>query len=108
MNDISIDPTDLPDDFDEQMKMIGRYGIYDKKDNVWLGDENGPKVYEYFLIARVAAQVLEDQIFGNLGMGCRYEAREIPDANDWRKRDEVKTQRTTLEALIRCEGGKEE
>ena len=80
------------------------YGIYDTKDNCWLGDASGPKTFEDFTLARVAAQIVEDRITGT-DLGCRFRAQELPSSGPWHKRDEVLTQRTSLESLIRLENG---
>lgn len=78
------------------------YGIYDTKDNVWLGNEKGPRVFEDFMLARVAAQLAEMQVFGS-DLGCLYQAKEIKDGK-FLLRDEVKTKMSSLEALKRIEG----
>jgi hypothetical protein len=80
---------------------ITLYGIYDTKDNVWLGDDFGPKRFDDFTIARIAAQVTEDQVFGS-DLGGRYVAKPIPDA-ERHLRDEVTTKRTPLQSLRRIE-----
>ena len=77
------------------------YGIYDTQDNMWLGDEFGPKRFDDYLIARIAAQVVEDQVFGT-NLGGRYVAKAIPEAA-YTKRDDVTLKRTTLESLTRIE-----
>ena len=78
------------------------WGLYDKKDNCWLGDENGPKPYEDKTIARIAAQVIADQLgYGELSK--RIEARELPDYN-LKLKDSVDTKRTALESIRRIEG----
>lgn len=86
--------------------LMKTYGIYDTKDNCWLGDDKGPKVYTDYTIARIAAQVVEDQVFGGLGMRLRYEAREFKN-QVVRLKDSVGTKRTFLESLQRIEGYKE-
>ncbi len=79
------------------------YGIYDTKDNCWLGDDTGPKTFEDYTLARIAAQMAEDQVFSNRGMGLRFQAKEYKVKN-LRYKDSLDTKRTALEALNRLEG----
>lgn len=96
---------------------MARYGIYDTKDNCWLGDENGPKLFDddaldervagtgvgAYGLARIAAQLAETQVFGT-DMGCRYQAREFNEKN-LRKKDTIETKMGPDKALARLEGG---
>lgn len=77
------------------------YGIYDTKDNCWIGDDKGPRLFEVEIIAKVAAQVMEDQV--GVGPG-RYRAVEY-SGGEPRLRDEVPVKRTAEEALRRIEEG---
>lgn len=81
------------------------YGIYDTQDDCWIGSDEGPKTYSDLTTARISAQVLEDQMFGGLGMKLRLEARELPDQS-WGLKDELAVQRDALTSLRRIEGGK--
>lgn len=103
MEEIKIDWNNPgpPDEF--QKKLTGRFGVYDTKDNCWLGDENGPKVFENYLVARVASQVYAMQSFGT-DLVCRYKAMPIPEGIN-KKKDEVPTKMDTLQALTRLENG---
>lgn len=78
------------------------WGIFDTQDDLWIGDDNGPRVFEEEFIAKVAAQVVSDQVLGT-DLVDRFQAREIED-REWRKRDEITVKRTTLESLQRIEG----
>lgn len=78
------------------------YGIYDTKDNIWLGNEKGPSVFTDYTLARVAAQIAECQVYGT-DLGCRYQVAEIKDGK-FIYVDEVKTRMSSLEALKRIEG----
>src|SRR5271163_4588852 len=80
---------------------ITLYGVLDTKDNVWLGDEFGPKRFDDFVLARIAAQVAEMQAFGT-DLLCRFQARPIGGEN-WRKRDDMPTRMGAEEALCRIE-----
>jgi len=80
------------------------YGLYDTKDNLWLGDDGGPRVYEDFTIARIAAQIWEIQITGT-DMGARIQAREIEPTESWHLRDRVATKMSGIEALTKIENG---
>jgi hypothetical protein len=80
---------------------IALYGVLDTKDNVWLGDEFGPKRFDDFVVARIAAQVAEMQVFGT-DLACRFEARPIP-GDSYKKRDDMPTRMGAEEALNRVE-----
>ena len=88
------------------------YGMYDTQDNCWLGDETGPKVFTvedsaranglpHRLMAQIAAQMVEVQLGYTPG---RVQVREF-NAPNLRLRDQVETQMTPLEALIKLESG---
>ena len=78
------------------------YAILDTADNCWLGDDSGPKTFDDFMLARVAAQVWETQVYGT-DLGARYKAVEyLPAA--LRLKDHVETKMNTLKALQRIEG----
>lgn len=89
-----------------------RYGIYDTRDNCWIGDETGPRVFTsedsdkanglpQRVLAQIAAQMAEKQL--GYGMG-RLRAQEFRDGG-FTLKDEVQTKMTALEALIRVENG---
>jgi hypothetical protein len=75
-----------------------QYGLYDTEDDVWMGDDNGPKTFTDFMHARVASEVVDVRRPG------RTKAREYDPAPK-RLRDEVPTKMTTEEALRRMENG---
>jgi hypothetical protein len=86
------------------------YGMYDTQDNCWLGDETGPRVFTiedsakangmpHRLMAQIAAQMVEVQLGYTPG---RVQVREY-DVKNLRLRDQVETQCTPLEALIKLE-----
>jgi len=102
--DITIGPEDFDGEkiLEEEMKLLGLWGVYDTKDNVWLGGEKGPKVFVNKALARIAAQVYAMQIYGS-ELETRLEARELPHC-EWTKRDDVKVKYDTETALRRCEG----
>jgi hypothetical protein len=81
------------------------YGVYDERDSCWIGDESGPKQFDNFILARIAAQVYEDQIHGT-DMGGRFVARELPQ-DAFRLKDQVAPRRSTLASLQRIEGRKQ-
>jgi hypothetical protein len=79
------------------------YGIYDTRDDCWLGDDVGPKRFEDFALAKMAAQVWEGQIESD-SLGGRFEARELPE-QQWGLRDEIEVRRSALDSIRRIEGG---
>lgn len=81
---------------------VKKFGIYDTKDNCWLGDDSGPRTFEDFMLARVAAQIWEDQVTGT-DLGGRFKAYEIPEGS-WNLKDHVAVKRSTLQSLRRVEG----
>lgn len=79
-----------------------QWGILDTRDNLWLGDDNGPRMFDNEMLARCAAQIWEDQVLGT-DLGGVFQVREIHD-REWRIRDELEVKRTGLESLRRIEG----
>ena len=94
----------LSSSLQEETKLIGRFGVYDTKDDCWLGDEKGPREFVYFLLARIAAEVWSDQLGVNR-MTRRFEARELPSNDDWSLKDTIDVKRSALESLTRIEEG---
>jgi hypothetical protein len=80
-----------------------KYGVFDTKEEGWLGDEKGPRTFDDFTLARVAAQIAEVQLTGDY-LGCRIKAKEFPDG-EWKLRDTSELKYTSLEALQKIEGG---
>lgn len=98
-----------------------RYGIYDTKDNLWMGDDHGPKLFsegdvmpgtgprggqpmtadEARFFARASAQMTGVQLGWH---PLRLEARAY-HLTAPRVRDAVDTKMTPLEALRRVEDG---
>lgn len=93
---------------------VESYGIYDTKDDVWLGDKNGPRVYTRAdsekakgipveVLAKIAAQMTGVQLGYAMG---RLQAR-VYNTGDLRLRDEVPTKMSAVAALIRLENGRD-
>ena len=95
-----------------------RYGLYDTVDNLWLGDDNGPKTFaegdilpwdperaltaeEALFFARCAAEAACHVVEWP---PTRVRAREI-DITTWKIKDEVVKTRTELDWVIRKERG---
>lgn len=97
--------------------MAKRYAVYDTKDNLWIGDDKGPKSWgegdvldngivltdeQAFLTARIAAELSDIR----MDWPCnRCKARELPESGPWTIRDEVEPKMTTLRALQLKERG---
>jgi hypothetical protein len=80
-----------------------RWGVYDKTEDVWIGNDDGPVVYDNLMVARMAAQVTECALYGS-DLGGRHEARVYPGGPK-RLRDVVKNKMTPEQALARIESG---
>lgn len=94
------------------------WGLYDTKDNVWLGDRKGPKLFAAGEAlpngsvlndetARIFARAAAEAAAYSVGWEpTRVVVREF-DLKSWRKRDSVKKikGRTTLDWLKRKERG---
>lgn len=91
---------------------FSKYGIYDTKDNCWIGDSSGPRLFTHedsekangmpqYVMARIAAQMAEVQMGYDLG---RLRAREFTE-RDLKLKDEVSTKMGPLEALDKLERG---
>jgi hypothetical protein len=78
-----------------------QYGLYDIKDNVWLGDDAGPKIFTNFMFARIAAEIVDVQLGQNIG---RTKVREYDPAPK-RLRDEKPLKMNAKEALTCLENG---
>lgn len=77
------------------------WGIYDTKDDSWLGDEHGPKTFEDEVLAKVAAQIASTQL-GTDPTRCR--AREY-DGSANKLKGEFATRMTPEQALRHIEKG---
>lgn len=77
------------------------HGIYDTEDNVWMGDDKGPKTFTDKAMADVSCIVTRAQMDYPPG---RLIVKLYP-GGPARLRDKVKTKRGTLEALKRVEEG---
>jgi hypothetical protein len=76
-----------------------QWGLLDVQDNLWLGDDEGPKIYDDLVIAMCARTVVSIQ-FGWPASRLRVEPYDSHGA----KRDEVEPLMTTLNALRIAEG----
>jgi hypothetical protein len=90
----------------------GIYGIYDTQDDCWLGDDNGPRLYDRViseklngmpqqLAARIAAQMTAVQ----LGYPQTRLIARVYDGSGTKLRDSVDTKMTAVEALRKLENG---
>lgn len=76
------------------------FGLYDSKDNLWMGTKDGPLSYDDYELARVAAAVMNAQF--------RYTNRIVVKENDGLPKvhkDNVDAAMTTLEAIKHLEDG---
>lgn len=78
------------------------WGVLDTQDNLWMGDDRGPILFEDEMLARISSQIVSDQIL-NTDLSQRFQAREYP-GGPARIVDEITVRRTAVEALRRIEG----
>jgi len=67
--------------------MTTSWGIFDTEDEVWIGDEHGPRLFTDKDIARVAAQMTDVRLGQKPGSRCACETRRRPawdQARRWR------------------------
>jgi hypothetical protein len=79
-----------------------KYGVYDTKDNCWIGDSKGPKLFENENLAMVAARIVDVQLRNTPGRCKALPFGEEPVF----KKDELKTHMTAEAALQRLEDGR--
>jgi hypothetical protein len=85
-----------------------RYGLYDTKDNLWLGGDDGPKSFgEGDVFARICSEVVGHTVGWSDDPDSihRVEVRELPEGGPWSKHDEIKKVMTEAEVLKRKERG---
>jgi hypothetical protein len=77
------------------------WGLYDTKDGVWMGNDKGPKTFDDYMLARIAAEMVDVQLGQKTG---RTKAKEyFGGAN--RLRDEKPTRMGSERALKLLENG---
>lgn len=77
------------------------YGIFDTKDNLWIGNSSGPVTFDELQLAQAAAQIVEVMLTST-DLGVRFQVREAPVASV-RLHDELPVQFTAVEAMQRIE-----
>lgn len=78
------------------------YGLYDTQDDCWLGDDQGPLLYEEEDVAKVSAQVLDVRLKQAPG---RTRAKPFAAEESLVKKDEKETFMEAEEAIARLEKG---
>lgn len=81
--------------------MTLKYGLLDTYDHVWMGGDDGPKLFDQEILARIAAQVLDVQ----LGQEPGRTKATLYTENAWKLKDEVTPKMTPLTALKLIERG---
>jgi len=87
---------------DDQPSFEMQYGLYDTEDGIWFGDDDGPRMYDDYTLARVAAEMVDMQLGQEAG---RTRAKEYYAA-PMRLRDTVAVELSPLEAYKRLEQGR--
>lgn len=82
---------------------MGTWGILDTKDNTWMGNENGPLLYDEEILAKLAARVLETRLRWFAG---RIRAKVYPGGPKQLK-DKLTPKIDAVTALKRLESGLE-
>ena len=77
--------------------MVSRFGLWDLRDQSWIGDDKGPLIYSVKDAAMIAATILTER------MRTPIVPRQWEDGEP-RFKDEVTPKLTALEALERIEG----
>lgn len=80
-----------------------KYGILDIVDNLWIGTEEGPKLYEDKTLAEIAAMVAAKRT--NVPV-IRYRAMPFDEGQSVRQKDEIATDKDSLTTLIELEEGR--
>lgn len=79
-----------------------KYGLFDTRDNLWLGDDTGPMLYDEFNLAKISAEIQAVRLGWDT---LRIEAREFPTDQPMNLRDEVRAKKSSVEALKLIEEG---
>lgn len=79
------------------------YGVLDTVDGNWLGDNYGPLTYEGFSTARIAARLIETQVFGDCSLK-RYLAAPLPEHLEFQRQREIPTALDPVAAMRRLSG----
>jgi hypothetical protein len=82
---------------------MDQWGIWDPVEQIWLGDEKGPRLFDSKMFARVAAE-LSDVVLGYPRRRCREKPFPIGEA--LRLKDQVDKKMSDLEALQGMEDGR--
>ncbi len=80
-----------------------KYGLFDTRDSLWIGSDDGPLTYDDRTLAQCAAQVVSMQLFGT-DLSPRIQVKEYPEGPA-RLRDELPVKYDGETALRRIEGG---
>lgn len=76
------------------------YGILNTKENIWYGDNDGPRLFDDLFLARLSAEVTDVQLGNPLGT-----TRAVPFTSAKRLIDEVPVRMSGDEALRKLEEG---
>lgn len=80
-----------------------KWGLYDTKDDCWLGGDEGPKTFDDEDLAQVACRIIDVQAKRPAG---RTRAR-VFNEGPLRKKDEIAIYRSGEDAIERLESGLE-
>lgn len=82
-------------------EVVGSWGLLDTAENVWMGNNDGPRIFTDYMLARLAAQMVDVQLGQEPG---RTRASEFAAAN-LRLRGTVPVKMSAKEALRGMESG---
>ena len=79
-----------------------KYGLYDEAENIWIGNEDGPALYEQKEVAKVSALVADACLRQKPGT---TRAKPFPKHLQRRLRDQKAAIMTPAQALKKLENG---
>lgn len=77
------------------------FGLYDTTDNLWMGTDQGPLLYDDEMIARVSAMICDRTLHQPLGRTCA----RVFEVADLKLRDQKPLLETAVDALAQLEMG---
>jgi hypothetical protein len=80
-----------------------KFGVFDTVDELWIGDENGPKLFEFEDLAKLAAMIVDKRLKQPLG---RSRALPFDEKQSVHYKDTVNTVMDSKQAIEELEEGR--